>query len=216
LNESQKVFKEVESIGGKSLAPKTYREAEQALQTANEVIEKDVKDKAAIEKAGKNYEFAAFHALHVTRAVSTLQSLGRSDYEQYILDLEDKLQAIAQAFGYRDIRNHAIGEQIMVLTGLANRVTNEKNRLAKVDPSAPGEEPIDVGKLQAEYEQAQRTIQELNEQIARLQEKPPSDTAVVSEQETQLRKKVVQLEEEVSRLLLENNDLKSRQNRAAK
>ena len=104
----------------------------------------------------------------------------------------------------------------MVLTGLANRLKSEKNRMAKIDSSAPAQDTADDGKLQAEHEKAQQTIKELTEQIASLQNNPTPDTAVMSEQEKQLRKKAVRLEEEISRLLLENNDLKSRQNRAAK
>ncbi|MCG6970329.1 MAG: hypothetical protein LJE85_11225 [Gammaproteobacteria bacterium] len=210
LNESKVVFKEVESLGGKRLAPETYQQAKQALQAANDAIEKNVNDKKAIEQAGKDYEFAVFHALHVARAVAKLESLSRSDYEAYILDMENKLHVTVQAFGYRDIRNHSLHEQIQVLSGLAQRLIMKNEHLSQARNAAMPEEIQQLGKLKEEHDAAQQKIQELSSQVARLQSNPSSDDAAVSEAELQkLRQKAVLLEQQVSELLLQNNDLKT-------
>jgi hypothetical protein len=209
LNDTNIVFKEVDSLGGKRLAPKTYQQAKQALQAANDIIERNVKDEKAIEQAGKEYQFAVFHTLHVTREVDRLESLGRSEYEAYILELEDKLNAAVQAFGYQDIRNHALHEQIQVLTGLAQRLRAQKTNLVKARNAAMPEELQELTKLKEEHEAALQKNQELSQRISQLQSDQAPPSATVSEEEKKLKQKAALLEQRVSELLLQNNDLKA-------
>jgi hypothetical protein len=209
LIESNIVFTEVKSLGGKRLAPKTFKTAEQALQEANAVIEKNVNDEDAIVEAAKKYEFAVFHALHITRAVDKLGSLSSSDYETYLLDLETKLQAIAEAFEYRDIRNHALYEQIQLLTGLARRLMVKKASLAKASSGVVADGALDTNKLKEQHAQAVQKIQELSDQLAQLQTKQASRVAPTSEQVQKLKSKAAQLEAQVSQLQLQFNNLKA-------
>ena len=209
LNESNIVFTEVKSLGGKRLAPKTFETAEQALQEVNAIIEKNVNDEDAIVEAAKKYEFAVFHALHITRAVDKLGSLSTSDYETYLLDLETKLQAIAEAFDYRDMRNHALYEQIQLVTGLARRIMIQKANLAKASSGVVVEDALDTNKLKEQYAQAVQKIQELSDQLAQLQTNQTPRTAPASEQVQKLRSKAALLEKQVSQLQLQFNNLKA-------
>jgi len=209
LNDSQIVFKEVDKLGGKSLAPKTFKQAEDAFKEANRIIEKNLKDDAAITEAGKKYAFAVFHALHVTRAVARLQSLSRSGYEDYILDLENKLQPVAQAFHYQDIRNHTLQEQMQLLTGLATRLMEQNAVAGTGGVKASSEDSPDFKELNAKYQGAMQKIQELNDEIARWQSSNPEAKIVLSKEEEAAKHKAAQLEERVSELLLENNNLKA-------
>ncbi|WP_455212732.1 hypothetical protein [Kaarinaea lacus] len=209
LNDSKIVFKEVVSIGGKRLAPKTFKKAEKTLKEANAIIENNVKDDDVIAEAGKKYEFAVFHALHVARAVDKLESLSRSEYETYILDLEEHLQAIADAFEYRDIRNHALNEQMQLLTGLAKRLMTQKANIARVNRGAVQQEQIDVTQLEEDHENALKRIQELSDQLTQVENNQAPDTVSVSQEEQKLKKKASQLEQQVSELLLKYNNLKA-------
>ena len=208
LNQSDVLFKEVTSIGGKRLAPKTFEKAEQAQREANAVIEEDVKNDAAIAEAAKKYEFAAFHALHVTRAVDKLASLDRSEYETYVLDLETKLQAIAEAFDYRDIRNHALHEQIQVLTGLAQRLMIQKANLVQTSGGSASDD-IGLNELKERLMKSMHKNQELADQLAQLQSHQSSVTITPPDEVKQLRQKTAQLEEQVSLLTLKYNNLQA-------
>ena len=209
LNESKVVFKDVESMGGKRLATATFRKAEQALEEANAVIENNVKDEQAVGQAGEHYKFAVFHALHVAREVGKLESLNRSEYENYILDLEDKLQAIAEALEYRDIRNHAVTEQIQLLTGLAQRLMAEKTKLLQANNTPRTNNKPDIGNLQTEHDKALQKIQELTEQIAQLQANQAPAASAVPDDGQQFKRKAARLEQQVSELLLKYNNLKA-------
>lgn len=210
LNESKVVFKEVENIGGKRLAPKTFKRAEKILQEANAVIEKNVRDDEAIAEAGKKYEFAVFHALHVARAVDKLESLSRAEYEAYILDLEENLQAIADAFEYRDIRNHALNEQMQLLTGLTKRLMMQKANLVQANDGVVAQDQTDVHQLKEDHEKALQQIEELSAQLAQLQNnQAPASSNSLSLDEVKLKKRTAELEQQVSELLLKYNNLKA-------
>ena len=209
LNDSQIVFKEVEKLGGKSLAPETFEQAEKAFQEANKLIEKNAKDDTAVSEAAKRYQFAVFHALHLTRAVQALRSLGRGDYEDYLLDLENKLQPIAQAFNYQDIRNHSLHEQMQLLTGLATRLVKQKSVAGAAGKPPNLEDSPEFNQLKTKYQGALQTIQELNDQITQWQSGNPQAKIVLSKEEEAVKRKAAQLEERVSVLLLENNNLKA-------
>jgi hypothetical protein len=209
LKEANVVFKEVASIGGKRLAPKTFKQAEQALQQANAIIEKDVNDEQAIAEAAKNCEFAVFHALHVARAVAKLESLSQSDYETYILDLENKLHAIADALDYRDIRNHTLSDQIQLLTGLTQRLMTQKANPAQANSGVLSEGYSDFSQLKVAHEEALQKIQELTDQIAQLQTSKTPAAPAVSRQEQHLKGKTAQLEQQNSELILQYNNLKA-------
>lgn len=209
LNESLTVFKEVEKLGGKSLAPKTFQQAEDAFAKVNKIVERNVKDDTAITEAGKQYEFAVFHALHVTRAVSKLQSLSQSDYEDYILDLENKLEPIAKAMNYQDMRNHTLQEQMQLLTSLASRFMARQSNTELAGTSSNLDDNPEFKELKTKYENAVQKIQNLNDEITQWQNANPQAKIVLSKEEEAARRKAAQLEERVSELLLENNNLKA-------
>lgn len=211
LNESKIVFEEVEKINAASLAPTTYRQAEKTLEEANEIIEKNVKDEKAIQEAGNKYKFAVYHALHVAREVDKLESLG--SYEDYILDMEDKLNSIAEALKYRDIRNHALYEQIQLLSGLVKRLVEKKSNVMQASTGLTSVDQVAVAKLESEKQEALKQIEELSQQLSQLKEQQPEGDkktkVVLSDKEKEFRRKARILEQRVSELVLENNNLKS-------
>jgi hypothetical protein len=209
LNEADIVLTKVESMGGKRLAPKTYQQAKQALQAANDIIEKNVKDEKAIEQAGQAYKFAVFHVLHVARTVDQLESLDRSGYEDYVLDLENRLAAVAQAFDQRDIRNHALHEQIQVLTGLARRTMTEKANLVQAQGNTSPAEIAETGNLDQDHKKALQKIQQLSQQIIQLQNEQESFEASATAEGKRWKRKAALLEQQLSKVTLENNDLRT-------
>ncbi|WP_455205498.1 hypothetical protein [Kaarinaea lacus] len=208
LTATTKVFKEVDAINGDKYAPQTYKEAELAFQRANEIIEKDVRNDEAIEKAGDDYRFAVHHAMHVARAAKHLDGIGGREYEQYILNLEKKLAPIAEARNYRDIRDHSIFEQTQILTGLAQRIktaqsNNSVNAVSNNSSVTTATQDIELRRLKEEKQLAMEKIEKLTASVATLKQRIEE----MSNNQSPLKQKMWAMEQQLSDLQLRNAEL---------
>lgn len=142
LTEAIETLKKARDQDAKKLAPKTYKTAEDTLAQSTVFIESFPRDEKGVAKAGLDALRACQHALYVTREVIAIKDMDKDDFEDLILDFENKLNRITQSLGEEDVRYMSLHDQSVALSGKAEELKrNASSASLAVKPvSAPAEE----------------------------------------------------------------------------
>ncbi|OEE57748.1 hypothetical protein A1OQ_14855 [Enterovibrio norvegicus FF-162] len=166
--------------GFKSVAPISYTKAGATLEQAEAVVTADPRDISAIEKAVLAVKFEIGHLKHIGLEVKRFRNIDDGKFEPLILDLENQLHRIAQAFEKIDLRDKPIKQQTDALASKAEALAQTLNNTADVDP--------ELKQLMAKLESvntnlslAEQDKETLSAQVTTLEAKKASDESLIDD-----------------------------------
>ena len=111
LEEVELALADLRELRPERYVPNTFQKAVASIESAEAVIASSPRNKAAIEDAAElaKYEIARADALIIE--VKNLMAIKKTEYESYLLELEDRLAVIADQLGLEMISDRSISEQ---------------------------------------------------------------------------------------------------------
>lgn len=97
-------------------APLSYSRVEIEITDGNRIIDSTPRNFTAIDKKVVEIQFELDHAAHIALEVKGLRDRSKDDYENFILDIEDKLLRISRALDNQDLRDQPIKSQAKLIT----------------------------------------------------------------------------------------------------
>lgn len=154
------------------VAPFSFATAENVLNIAANIAQTNPRDKAAITQAVANAQFEIEHVKQVTHQVKLLAAVEDDEFENAVLEIENKLLAISKAVDGSDYRNVMLREQSEKILSSVKRM-HEANKTSDLSLQV-SELTLKVKALEAQsnqqtaaLEQANQREQALNAQIER-------------------------------------------------
>jgi hypothetical protein len=209
LNHAEQLIAEAESKDARNIAPVTYGAVVKQRKEAVAYIENNVNNMEGIQQVSEQFEFAATHLMHITREVFNVINLQPNTQEQYVLRQEERLKRIADASKAGDLRNQSFREQAAQLAEVARGIVKQKEDLALQVAelrSSGGSEQSAV-----EQQDGSPSIEAIAQQQAAAAEQGNDVVIpVTSGDPEQMKKSVRQLTDQVYKLIIENDQLKGR------
>lgn len=111
LEEVELALADLRELRPERYVPNTFQKAVASIESAEAVIASSPRNKAAIEDAAElaKYEIARTDALIIE--VKNLMAIKKTEYESYLLELEDRIAVIADQLGLEMISDRSISEQ---------------------------------------------------------------------------------------------------------
>lgn len=111
LEEVELALADLRELRPERYVPNTFQKAVASIESAEAVIASSPRNKAAIEDAAElaKYEIARADALIIE--VKNLMAIKKTEYESYLLELEDRIAVIADQLGLEMISDRSISEQ---------------------------------------------------------------------------------------------------------
>ena len=111
LEEVELALADLRELRPERYVPNTFQKAVASIESAEAVIASSPRNKAAIEEAAElaKYEIARAGALIIE--VKNLMAIKKTEYESYLLELEDRIAVIADQLGLEMISDRSISEQ---------------------------------------------------------------------------------------------------------
>ncbi|PSU48597.1 hypothetical protein C9J12_11120 [Photobacterium frigidiphilum] len=97
-------------------APLSYSRVETEITDGNRIIDLTPRNFKAIDKKVIEIQFELDHAAHIALEVKGLRDRSKDDYENFILEIENKLLRISRALDNQDLRNQPIRSQAKLIT----------------------------------------------------------------------------------------------------
>ena len=197
------LLEQAEAKGAVGAAPKTYKKTRQALLDVQAVIERDPKNKEAIQAAIDRFVFEAKHLLHVTDAVKELRALNNAAMENIFLAAELRLLAISDALRQPDPRQYNLREQSVMISKAADELYSAKNTAKARVPARPvNKNELDSAYLLIEQLQAQmRDLQKNNDKLEASKKPLLSRIDALERGVIELNNEKAALEEELAKAL---------------
>lgn len=117
-------LKGLEDRDAKKIAPVSFKQAETALQQANEFIEKNVHDREGVKDISDKFIFSVSHLTHVLNEIITLSKTDITKLEKVVLGQEQYLLKIGKALDGIDVRNLPLSSQAESVIKMANNIQN--------------------------------------------------------------------------------------------
>ena len=114
-----------------TIAPISYEKTIGLAQSAESMISTDPKDIDAIRKSVALAIFDAKHTQNIAIEVKRLRAMKKGDYEDYILDFENKLDSVSQVLKGVDLRDEVLSEQTTRLVSQGEALNTELQQQAK-------------------------------------------------------------------------------------
>lgn len=141
LEEVELALADLRELRPERYVPNTFQKAVASIESAEAVIASSPRNKAAIEEAAELAKYEIAHAGALIIEVKNLMAIKKTEYESYLLELEDRIAVIADQLGLEMISDRSISEQfdaIEVETGsykqenvsMTERLTELETQLA--------------------------------------------------------------------------------------
>lgn len=141
LEEVELALADLRELRPERFVPNTFQKAVASIESAEAVIASSPRNKAAIEEAAELAKYEIAHAGALIIEVKNLMAIKKTEYESYLLELEDRIAVIADQLGLEMISDRSISEQfdaIEVETGsykqenvsMTERLTELETQLA--------------------------------------------------------------------------------------
>lgn len=182
----------LEKRDARNITPVSFKQAEVALQQANEFIEQNVHDKDGVKNAADKFIFSVSHLSHVLDEIIALSKMDIKKLEKVILDQEEYLLKIGKALDGNDVRNLPLASQAESIVKTASNVLDyhaeksnmiveltEKNlvlenqlkTIPRVDESANAKLKGKIQLLEMDIQALEKEREKLKEDLFALQQK---------------------------------------------
>lgn len=115
LEEVELALTDLRELRPERYVPNTFQKAVASIESAEAVIASSPRNKAAIEKAAKLAKYEIAHAGALIIEVKNLMAIRKTEYESYLLELEDRIAVIAEQLGLEMISDRGISQQFEVI-----------------------------------------------------------------------------------------------------
>lgn len=111
LEEVELALADLRELRPERYVPNTFQKAVASIESAEAVIASSPRNKAAIEEAAELAKYEITHAGALIIEVKNLMAIKKTEYESYLLELEDRIAVIADQLGLEMISDRSISEQ---------------------------------------------------------------------------------------------------------
>ena len=111
LEEVELALADLRELRPERYVPNTFQKAVASIESAEAVIASSPRNKAAIEEAAELAKYEIAHAGALIIEVKNLMAIKKTEYESYLLELEDRIAVIADQLGLEMISDRSISEQ---------------------------------------------------------------------------------------------------------
>lgn len=111
LEEVELALADLRELRPERFVPNTFQKAVASIESAEAVIASSPRNKAAIEEAAELAKYEIAHAGALIIEVKNLMAIKKTEYESYLLELEDRIAVIADQLGLEMISDRSISEQ---------------------------------------------------------------------------------------------------------
>ena len=115
LEEVELALADLRELRPERYVPNTFQKAVASIESAEAVIASSPRNKAAIEEAAELAKYEIAHAGALIIEVKNLMAIKKTEYESYLLELEDRIAVIADQLGLEMISDRSISEQFDVI-----------------------------------------------------------------------------------------------------
>ena len=142
LSEPIQIFNMAKKIDAKKLAPKTWKTAKDTLEQSQVCIESFPRDKARVAKAGLDALRACQHVYFVTKEVLTIQDIDKDEFENLVLEIENKLNRISLGLNHGDVRYMSLYDQSVALSSSAEALNSTLSQHRQKETHSNSQEEI--------------------------------------------------------------------------
>ena len=115
LEEVELALSDLRELRPERYVPKTFQKALASIESAKAVIASAPRNKLAIEEATELAKYEISHVGALIIEVKNLMAIKNTEYESYLLELEDRIAVIANQVGQQMISNRSISEQFDII-----------------------------------------------------------------------------------------------------
>lgn len=140
LSKAIEKLDEADSNDADDVAEVTFEKAEQAVEYANDFIEKNYRDRAGVKRVCDIAYTEALHAYYVAEEAAKIIEIDAEDAEQYVLYVGSLLQRINEEVGVKDLKAMSPREQARSLAE-AVKVSSMTYSVPAIEQGAPSLPP---------------------------------------------------------------------------
>ncbi len=155
LGRATALLAEAKDKDAKDIARKGYDEASLAYDRAVKFIDTNPRDQEQVAQLGRQAIFLAQRSVRLAEEVAKLKQVKPKDFEQVVVENEQRMQRIAEAMRHPDVRDLTLTEQSVTLANAAEKLANQTSKQSVADTE----------KLKAELTQAQENIKKLESSL---------------------------------------------------
>ena len=115
LEEVELALSDLRELRPERYVPKTFQKALASIESAKAVIASAPRNKPAIEEATELAKYEIAHVGALIIEVKNLMAIKNTEYESYLLELEDRIAVIANQVGQQMISNRSISDQFDII-----------------------------------------------------------------------------------------------------
>ena len=115
LEEVELALSDLRELRPERYVPKTFQKALASIESAKAVIASAPRNKLAIEEATELAKYEISHVGALIIEVKNLMAIKNTEYESYLLELEDRIAVIANQVGQQMISNRSISDQFDII-----------------------------------------------------------------------------------------------------
>ena len=131
LEEVELALADLRELRPERYVPNTFQKAVASIESAEAVIASSPRNKVAIEEAAELAKYEIAHAGALIIEVKNLMAIKKTEYESYLLELEDRIAVIANQLGLEMISDRSISEQFDVIEMETGSYKQENVSMAK-------------------------------------------------------------------------------------
>ncbi|CZF79074.1 hypothetical protein GCE9029_01241 [Grimontia celer] len=154
--------------GFKSVAPISFTKSEASLEQAVAAVNANPRDIESINIELAAVQFEIDHVKHIGQEVKRFRNVDDGKFEPLILELENRLHAIAQAMDGLDLRNQTMQQQALVLEERAQMRSTALTEKPDVDPQL-AKLMSELDKVQSDLSVSQQEKESLTAQVTTLE-----------------------------------------------
>ncbi|KKD58637.1 hypothetical protein RN22_20105 [Grimontia sp. AD028] len=166
--------------GFKSVAPISFTKSEASLEQAVASVNANPRDINAINAAVAAVQFEIDHVKHIGQEVKRFRNVDDGKFEPLILELENRLHAIAQALEGLDLRNQPMQQQALVLEEKAQMLNTALTSKPDVDPQL-AKLMSELDKVQSDLSMSQQEKASLTAQVTTLEEQNTKNEGLIDD-----------------------------------